>query len=757
MKHKSWKTKFLLSYILAAVIPVLVLGCFFYYGSKLSAGKEIENSNYSALLQALNKVDYVVEKMNGIAYHFSGYEFDEDFMESDRRIQEANEVKLIKQLKTYAENLDSVPTQVILYIRGDKFIYTDQEKMLYSNFENSIKQYGNLSMSSFFKKLNSLSYNTSVKAYQDAEKEQYDKTITFYLYPVPYMESLPTATLGFGFRFQDIYGMLENYLGDMAMDTYIFNEHYQNIFTSEKGGLGPELKLTAEEIAENYKGTGVFERNTADGSYIIMRAVSQNSGFSIVSICRKSSFYAKNESFETALFFVVALLTILGIVQAYYLSRRNYSPIQELLKLMLSSKKGTGLNENSNEFEMIQDCWLDTQNKNEELYALVTRQRPLVVAECLRSLMEGKTQDMLELEAMLYAAHINFSFPDFFVLLLPVSGSSDSEKDNSREVLALVRDCVRTYGHFWGIDIIRDNRIAVIVNCITENPEEDVRVTAGREILHEAKAKGLGELFCYAGRIYPDLTGIATSYLEASAAAAEYKETDGTNLILFEQMMHEDQNSQYPVLEQALYIQCLKQANREAALKALDEMVNVISEIKSFLITQCLCYDIINVIIKTVGQLKGFELKNAEIKELCVFENLEEFRTKGREITVKICDQYAEYKQASGRELKASMLNYVNLHFTDLTMCLADVAEQFELTSNYVSRFFKQETGCSFIQYITMLRMDRAKELLITTEIPIKEIVMQIGYVDVANFVRKFKSCEGLTPGQFRENMKRRS
>ena len=85
------------------------------------------------------------------------------------------------------------------------------------------------------------------------------------------------------------------------------------------------------------------------------------------------------------------------------------------------------------------------------------------------------------------------------------------------------------------------------------------------------------------------------------------------------------------------------------------------------------------------------------------------------------------------------------------------MAEQFELTSNYVSRFFKQETGCSFIQYITMLRMDRAKELLITTEIPIKEIVMQIGYVDVANFVRKFKSCEGLTPGQFRENMKRRS
>lgn len=97
------------------------------------------------------------------------------------------------------------------------------------------------------------------------------------------------------------------------------------------------------------------------------------------------------------------------------------------------------------------------------------------------------------------------------------------------------------------------------------------------------------------------------------------------------------------------------------------------------------------------------------------------------------------------------MLRYVNDHYSQQTISLDVLAGQFNLSANYVSRFFKQETGCSFIQYITMLRMDKARELLLNTDLPIKDIVVQIGYIDVANFVRKFKAYEGVTPGQYRE------
>ena len=49
------------------------------------------------------------------------------------------------------------------------------------------------------------------------------------------------------------------------------------------------------------------------------------------------------------------------------------------------------------------------------------------------------------------------------------------------------------------------------------------------------------------------------------------------------------------------------------------------------------------------------------------------------------------------------------------------------------------------------MRSDEFKRQLKETNNPIKDIVLDIGYVDVANFSRKFKSEEGLTPGQFRK------
>ena len=246
---------------------------------------------------------------------------------------------------------------------------------------------------------------------------------------------------------------------------------------------------------------------------------------------------------------------------------------------------------------------------------------------------------------------------------------------------------------------------------------------------------------------------INRSFIEAAAIADEYKMLGRQKIVLFEEMGREEENMYYPILEQTVYIQCLKQANVEAALKALDNIVKEIGTLKSFVITQYLCFDIINLIIKTLNQMKGFELKNVDLKKVCSFTNLKEFQENTSELTSQICIQFAEFKNSQNNELKAGILNYVNQHYGDCNMGLEAVADEFGVTANYLSRFFKQETGCTFIQYITMIRMDRAKELLMNSDIPVKDIVTRIGYMDTANFVRKFKNYEGITPGQYREKM----
>ena len=77
MKKMSWRKRLFYSYIFIGVIPLLVLGAFFYYGNRMTERKELEKSNSAMLSQVLQKLDYVTEKMNSAAYHFSGSEIEE--------------------------------------------------------------------------------------------------------------------------------------------------------------------------------------------------------------------------------------------------------------------------------------------------------------------------------------------------------------------------------------------------------------------------------------------------------------------------------------------------------------------------------------------------------------------------------------------------------------------------------------------------------------------------------------------------------
>ena len=305
--------------------------------------------------------------------------------------------------------------------------------------------------------------------------------------------------------------------------------------------------------------------------------------------------------------------------------------------------------------------------------------------------------------------------------------------------------------------MLKDDSIAIIVNSMEkETKDVDIREMVAEWMWKELKENCGMRGPVYVGRIYADPMEICRSFIEAAALADDYRILGNRHFLLFEEIQGEETQTQYPVLEQAVYIQCLKQANEKAALEALHNMIHEIEKLKSFVMMQCLCFDIINVAIRTLDSMKGFEIQNLDMKKLCTFGSLPEFEEKVSALTVQICQQYSKFKTKQNDQLKAEILNYVNGHYGDCGMGLDLLSEQFGISVNQLSRFFKQETGCTFIQYITMLRMDKARELLMNTDIPVKDIVAQIGYIDAANFVRKFKGYEGITPGQYREKMRKK-
>ena len=85
---------------------------------------------------------------------------------------------------------------------------------------------------------------------------------------------------------------------------------------------------------------------------------------------------------------------------------------------------------------------------------------------------------------------------------------------------------------------------------------------------------------------------------------------------------------------------------------------------------------------------------------------------------------------------------------------LADAAREVALSNYYFSHLFKKETGTSFIEYLTQVRIEKAKELLSTTEMEVINIAFYVGYNDANYFSHVFRKATGYSPKDFRQQLK---
>lgn len=95
------------------------------------------------------------------------------------------------------------------------------------------------------------------------------------------------------------------------------------------------------------------------------------------------------------------------------------------------------------------------------------------------------------------------------------------------------------------------------------------------------------------------------------------------------------------------------------------------------------------------------------------------------------------------------VLNYLQTHYAD-DLNMAVVSNHFSLNYSYFSYAFQEYSGESFSNYVRRLRLDKAKELLVHTDLKVYEISDQVGFENVKHFTRIFKETEGITALEFR-------
>lgn len=79
-----------------------------------------------------------------------------------------------------------------------------------------------------------------------------------------------------------------------------------------------------------------------------------------------------------------------------------------------------------------------------------------------------------------------------------------------------------------------------------------------------------------------------------------------------------------------------------------------------------------------------------------------------------------------------------------------EMARRFDVSPSYVSQLFRKITGKGFQTQVTLWRLERATQMLALTDLPVGGVADQCGFRNASHFGRRFKECNGVSPGQFR-------
>lgn len=110
--------------------------------------------------------------------------------------------------------------------------------------------------------------------------------------------------------------------------------------------------------------------------------------------------------------------------------------------------------------------------------------------------------------------------------------------------------------------------------------------------------------------------------------------------------------------------------------------------------------------------------------------------------------QQGKYSKTS--ELARLIKEIVDEEYTSNLISLEYVAKRVHKNAAYISRIFKNEFECNFINYVTEKRLEKSKELLEDPLVKIYEISQQLGWADVSNYIKVFKKKYGMSPDEYR-------
>jgi two-component system response regulator YesN len=261
------------------------------------------------------------------------------------------------------------------------------------------------------------------------------------------------------------------------------------------------------------------------------------------------------------------------------------------------------------------------------------------------------------------------------------------------------------------------------------------------------------------GRSQSGYIGIRTSYLEALEALQNKFVLGNDRAIAYgSSVLDSGKQALYPTEVNEELLILLRMHNTEKVEEKLEEVFQSIREQRlSLEYTYVISMGLISVCLSYITEM-GHPIEDcfgeafypySEIKRL---GSIESTSTWIKELFAKAIQYTNKHKKTRSSKIAQSAKEYIEGQYMDSELQLDQIAQQVFINPSYLRAVFKKEIGMTVTDYVTHVRMHKAKELLGKGNIRLADIAEQIGVNDPSYFSKSFKKFFGYSPSEYENN-----
>ena len=445
------------------------------------------------------------------------------------------------------------------------------------------------------------------------------------------------------------------------------------------------------------------------------------------------------------LYIVLTLLIgLLAIAGFFWL---NYKPIHLLMKKakrVMQHDKGDGAV--ADDFGTISNALSYLHDRNLALNTTLIHNIREIRSHRLTQLLNGYYESVEEFNADCEQISMAFHHDYFYVSIVMLPGVPE----NPQEIIDLLLAELSKDNECLFIYTPKQEKV-IFLHCVDGKYKLDMEpFFSALGSLHDqfnvSATIGIGH-------IQNGTDVISKSYMQATDAL-NYRLIKGTGTIITydDVMAYYEDSYQYPKRELNKLENSLQARNANAVQGALEDLMAYISNAPLCIMNlRCVCFDVVKMLLADANLCPA---SPRLLPEALMQLSNESNKPKIIKIMQNVCAgvQIGNDSQQDppDSQLLNDILEFIGENYCRCDFSIQEVADHFKMLPSNISHFFKVNMNCGLLEYLIDLRITRAKELLHTTDLSIKEISLYIGYYNASSFIRRFKQHEGVTPNEYR-------